>query len=176
MEVSNYRPISLLTTFSKVIEKIIHKRLYCHLNNNNNNNNNNNILVNEQFGFREKLSVEIATFTLLNKVLSSLDRKNFVGGLFCNLQKAFHCVNHDILLARIEFYEIICIVNKLMISFDVWLTVHHSSMWNKKPTRCHLVLYLFLLYKLLNMFWATLCPSSGAEWYFCRMWCSAMAV
>jgi len=36
-------------------------------------------------------------------------------------------------------------------------------MWNKKPTRCHLVLYLFLLYKLLNMFWATLCPSSGAD-------------
>ena len=47
--------------------------------------------------------------------------------------------------------------------FDVWLTVHRSSMWNKKPTRCHLVLYLFLLYKLLNMFWATLCPSSGAD-------------
>ena len=29
--------------------------------------------------------------------------------------------------------------------FDVWLTVHRSSTWNKKPTRCHLVLYLFLL-------------------------------
>jgi len=47
--------------------------------------------------------------------------------------------------------------------FDAWLTVHRSSMWNKKPTRCHLVLYLFLLYKLLNMFRATLCPSSGAD-------------
>ena len=33
--------------------------------------------------------------------------------------------------------------------FDVWLAVHRSSMWNKKPTRCHLVLYLFLLYKLI---------------------------
>jgi len=42
------------------------------------------------------------------------------------------------------------------------LTVHRSSMWNKKPTRCHLVLYLFLLYNLLNMFRAALCPSSGA--------------
>ena len=48
-------------------------------------------------------------------------------------------------------------------TFDVWLTVHRSSMWNKKPTRCHLDLYLFLLYKLLNMFRATLCPSSGAD-------------
>ena len=37
------------------------------------------------------------------------------------------------------------------------------SMWIKRPTRCHLVLYLFLFYKLLNMFRATLCPSSGAD-------------
>jgi len=47
--------------------------------------------------------------------------------------------------------------------FDMWLTVHRSSTWNKKPTRYHLVLYLFLHYKLLNMFRATLCPSSGAD-------------
>ena len=62
--------------------------------------------------------------------------------------------------------------------FDVWLTVHRSSMWNKKPTRCHLVLYLFLLYKLLNLFRATLSPSSGADdlVIFFRVWCSAMAV
>ena len=43
------------------------------------------------------------------------------------------------------------------------MTVHRSSMWNKRPTRCHLVIYLFLLYNLLNMFRATLCPSSGAD-------------
>ena len=47
--------------------------------------------------------------------------------------------------------------------FGVWLTVHRSSMWIKRPTRCHIVLYLFLLYRLLNMFLATLCPSSGAD-------------
>jgi len=37
------------------------------------------------------------------------------------------------------------------------------SMWNKRPTRCHLVIYLFLLYNLLNIFRAALCPSSGAD-------------
>ena len=36
--------------------------------------------------------------------------------------------------------------------FDVWLTVHRSSMWNKKPTRCHLVLYLFLLISCATCF------------------------
>ena len=47
--------------------------------------------------------------------------------------------------------------------FYVWLTVHRSSVWITRPTRCHLVLYLFLLYRFLNMFRATLCPSSGAD-------------
>jgi len=61
---------------------------------------------------------------------------------------------------------------------DVWLTVHRSSMWNKEPTRCHLVLYLFFLYELLNMFRATLCPSSEADdlVVFFHLWCIAVAV
>jgi hypothetical protein len=61
------------------MKKIIYKRLYCYLTDN-------NILVNEQFGFREKLSTDMATYAFLNKVLS-LDKKNYVGGLFCDLQK-----------------------------------------------------------------------------------------
>jgi hypothetical protein len=57
----------------------------------------------------------MATYALLNIVLLSLDKqKNFVGGLFCDLQKAFDCFNHDILLAKLEFYGISVIANKLM--------------------------------------------------------------
>jgi len=69
-------------------------------------------------------------------------------------------------------------VRKSVVETDAWLTVHRSSVWNKKPTRCHLVLYLFLLHKLLNMFRATLCPSSGADdlVVFFHVWCSAVAV
>jgi len=74
-EFSNYRPISLLTSFSKIIEKIIYKRLYNYLSDN-------NILVRDQYGFREKLSTETAIYTLLNNVLSSFDRRSLVGGLF----------------------------------------------------------------------------------------------
>jgi len=55
-EFSNYRPISLLTSFSKIIEQNICKRLYNYLNDN-------NILVGDQYGFRAKLSTETAIHT-----------------------------------------------------------------------------------------------------------------
>ena len=54
---------------------------------------------------------------LLHTVLLSLDKKNLVGGLFCELQKVFDCVNHNILLAKLEFYSISGIANKLMRSY-----------------------------------------------------------
>jgi len=76
--------------------------------------NDNNILVKEQFGFREKSSTDMATYTILNTVLSSLDKKHLVGGIFCDLQKVFDCVNHNILLTKLEFYGISGIANQLM--------------------------------------------------------------
>jgi hypothetical protein len=65
-EISNYRPISLLATFPIIIEKIIYKRPFSHLNMN-------NILVKEQFGFRKESSTEMAEYNLFNNILTSLD-------------------------------------------------------------------------------------------------------
>ena len=60
----------------------------------------------------------MATHYLLNTVLSSLDKKKkIVSGLFCDLQKAFDYVNHNILLAKLEFYGISGTANKLMKSY-----------------------------------------------------------
>jgi hypothetical protein len=84
---------------SKVFEKVICARLYQHLNNH-------NILVNEQFGFRAQSSTEKATFILINEILEALNSKKLVGGIFCDLEKAFDSVNHDILLCKLEFYSI----------------------------------------------------------------------
>ena len=88
----------------------MYKRLYYYLNEN-------NLLANEQFGFREKSTTEMATQAFLNNILLSLDKKNLVGGLFCDLQKAFDCVNHNILLEKMKFYGITGTAYKLMQSY-----------------------------------------------------------
>jgi len=102
----------------------------------------NNILVNEQFGFREKSSTEMETYYLLNTVLSSLDKQKIAGGLFCDLQKAFDCVNHNILLAKLEFYGVSGIVNKLLKSYlnnRYQRTVIKDNMNNKISSEWELV-------------------------------------
>jgi hypothetical protein len=108
--ISNYRPISLLPVFLKIFEKIIYKRLYDHLTLN-------SILVKEQFGFRCNTCTEIAIYTLVNNVLSFLNDKKIVGGLFCDLKKAFDCVNYDVRLSKMRFYGISGVANKLMESY-----------------------------------------------------------
>jgi len=62
---SNYRPISLLPSFSKVFEKVLYVRMYQHLINN-------NVLVDEQFGFRTNSSTVTATFNLVNEIIVAL--------------------------------------------------------------------------------------------------------
>jgi len=66
----------------------------------------NNILVQEQYGFRTYSSTEQAAFTLINSILTAMNNSQIVGSIFCDLQKAFDCVNHKILLEKVEFYGV----------------------------------------------------------------------
>jgi hypothetical protein len=95
----NCRPISLLTSFSKILEKIVFTRLIHHLNYN-------HILADEQFGFRAKSYTDLASYKLINDILMSLNNKLIVEGVLCDLQKAFDCVDHDLLLSKMHWYGI----------------------------------------------------------------------
>jgi hypothetical protein len=60
----------------------MHSRLSQHLHTN-------NILITEQHGFRKGISTQNATFRLTDSVFTSIDQKTHVGGIFCDLAKAF---------------------------------------------------------------------------------------
>ena len=98
MDITDFRPVSLLTSFSKILEKgYLYTRLYQHVNQN-------NILANEQYGFRNNSLTEKASFKLINEILLALNNKVTVGGIFCDLEKALDSENCDILLPKCEVY------------------------------------------------------------------------
>lgn len=90
----NYRPISLLSTFSKIFEKIMAKRMVSFLNSG-------NFFCESQFGFREGKNTEDALVMFLEEVHSNLDRNRKVAGLFVDLTKAFDLVDHNLLLSKL---------------------------------------------------------------------------
>ena len=98
-ELNNYRPISLLSIFDKIIEKLMHKRLYSFLELH-------NILYNNQFGFRKNNSTAFALIQITEKIKESIDNNKFGCGIFIDLRKAFDTVNHEILIKKLEHYGI----------------------------------------------------------------------
>ena len=108
--VSNYRPISLLSNLNKILEKLVHIRVYKFLEDF-------NCLYSLQFGFRQKHSTNHALIDITETIRSALDNKKYVCGVFVDLQKAFDTVNHEILVAKLDHYGIRGVANNWFSSY-----------------------------------------------------------
>ena len=96
-ELGNYRPISVLSVFSKIIEKIVHKRLMSFIGKF-------NILNDCQFGFQKKRNTKLALLELVTDITARIDTGYFGIGIFIDLKKAFDTINHNILFRKMELY------------------------------------------------------------------------
>ena len=106
----NYRPISLLSVFSKIYEKTIYVRIYSYLVKY-------NMIYSKQFGFRGNHSVNHAIISFTEHIRSLLDKGEYVCGIFVDLEKAFDTVHHDILCEKLKFYGLRGNINTLIKSY-----------------------------------------------------------
>lgn len=96
---NNYRPISLLPSVSKIMEKVVHNRLYSFLMKC-------GTFYPKQYGFRAKHSTSHAVTDFVSDVLNGFENKQYTLALFLDLSKAFDTIDHTILLKKLYFYGI----------------------------------------------------------------------
>ena len=98
-ECSNYRPISLLITISKLLEKIIYRRVYQFLEKSEQ-------IFPSQYGFRTSYSCENAVSELLSTIIKGKEQGLYTISMFLDLSKAFDSLEHDMMLKKLESYGV----------------------------------------------------------------------
>ena len=107
--ISNYGPISLLLSISKIYERAIYNQTILFFDRN-------NILAPNQFGFRKSYSTNHAILNLITKCYDNIQNKLFSNLILLDVKKAFDSVSHDILVAKLHHYGIRGIANDLFAS------------------------------------------------------------
>jgi len=97
LDKSNYRPVSILPLLSKMYERVIYNQLSDY---------GDTFLNNILCGFRKAHSTQHALFKLLQSWQTVLDNGGFVGTILMDLSKAYDCIPHDLLIAKLECYGI----------------------------------------------------------------------
>ena len=97
MLVNNFRPVSVLPLFSKILERLMYSWILSFFNKH-------NLFYKYQFGFRERHGTAIALIVLIDKIMSALNEGDYVLGVFLDLSKAFDTVDHNILLMKLYKY------------------------------------------------------------------------
>ena len=109
-EVNNYQPITILTQFNQLFERLLSKRFLNFFDKF-------NIITKKQFGFLKKHCTEQAILDLKEYVLGNMEKKEVMAVLFLDMQKAFDTVSHDILLQKLYHYGIRGNAHRLLSSY-----------------------------------------------------------
>ena len=127
-DANNYRPISLLSNFNRIFEKLIFNRMESFIEKN-------NLFSPSRYGFRKAHSTQHAILGIVNTIQTKMDNHLFSCGVFIDLKKAFDTVDHKIFLDKLYHYGFRGIINKW---FSSYLEVEHRqlklvllSLWKK---------------------------------------------
>ena len=147
------------TPYPKDFEKLIYTRIDGHFTMN-------NILSKQQLGFRAQHSTNQAAFSLINSTLDAMDHNQIAGGIFCDQQKAFDCVNHEKLFEKLQF----CGTGKFKMLIQSYFTNRFQKITcnNKSSDWGGSLRFNFWSSTILNLIYPQL-PIKITTWYFMQM-------